>query len=154
MIEKDRVSIQDNFLPLGEFITLRDSIMNETFPWYFNPATVGFELKEKETCPGLFTHIVYFGGVPLSEFYPSFLSILDQMNVSVLTRIKLNLQTRLPEQDFATFHADTGFNERFASEWTVSILYINTNNGYTELKNTGQKVESIANRLVTFPGNF
>ena len=32
----------------------------------------------------------------------------------------------------------------------VSILYMNTNNGWTELED-GTKVQSVANRLVTFP---
>ena len=35
----------------------------------------------------------------------------------------------------------------------TSLLYINTNNGYTEFE-TGEKVSSVANRLVTFPNNL
>ena len=37
--------------------------------------------------------------------------------------------------------------------WTTSILYMNTNNGYTIFEN-GDKVESVENRLVTFPNNL
>ena len=44
------------------------------------------------------------------------------------------------------------FGEDVAAQWTTSILYINTNNGYTELE-SGEIIESIANRLVTFPAN-
>jgi len=32
-------------------------------------------------------------------------------------------------------------------------LYVNTNNGYTKFED-GTKVESVANRLVTFPANM
>ena len=35
----------------------------------------------------------------------------------------------------------------------TSILYMNTNNGYTKFE-TGEKVDSIENRLVTFPNNL
>ena len=47
----------------------------------------------------------------------------------------------------------TDFEEDVASHWTTAILYINTNNGFTEFED-GVKVESIANRLVMFPSNF
>jgi hypothetical protein len=40
-----------------------------------------------------------------------------------------------------------------ALHFTTSILYINTNNGYTELE-SGEKIESVANRLVSFPTNI
>ena len=35
-------------------------------------------------------------------------------------------------------------------ECTTAIYYVNTNNGYTEFED-GSRVESIENRLVTFP---
>ena len=35
----------------------------------------------------------------------------------------------------------------------TGILYVNTCNGYTEFKN-GEKVDSVANRFVTFPGDM
>jgi hypothetical protein len=34
--------------------------------------------------------------------------------------------------------------------YTTLILYMNTNNGYTEFED-GMKVESVANRIVSFP---
>ena len=37
--------------------------------------------------------------------------------------------------------------------WTTSILYMNTNNGYTEFQN-GAIVESIENRMVVFPAEM
>ena len=35
----------------------------------------------------------------------------------------------------------------------TSILYLNTNNGYTRFED-GTKVESVANRMVTFPNQM
>ena len=37
--------------------------------------------------------------------------------------------------------------------WSTSIFYVNTNNGYTKFED-GTKVESVANRLLTFPANM
>ena len=36
---------------------------------------------------------------------------------------------------------------------TTSIFYMNTNNGYTKFED-GTKIESVANRLVSFPSNM
>ena len=41
-----------------------------------------------------------------------------------------------------------------ATLWTTAILYMNTNNGYTEIEDTGEHVNSIANRMVVFPSNI
>ena len=45
------------------------------------------------------------------------------------------------------------FTPEQAKHWTTSILYINSNNGYTKFE-TGASFESIGNRLVTFPANL
>ena len=46
-----------------------------------------------------------------------------------------------------------GYLKSFQQICTTSILYINTNNGYTEIED-GTKVDSVANRLVSFPSNM
>jgi len=53
------------------------------------------------------------------------------------------------------FHSDLNhdFEEDVASHWTTAILYMNTNNGYTKFED-GTKVESVANRMITFPANM
>ena len=44
-------------------------------------------------------------------------------------------------------------SEEKQKQWTTSILYVNTNNGYTKFED-GTIVESVANRLVSFPSNM
>ena len=46
-----------------------------------------------------------------------------------------------------------GMLEEKLKQWTTSIFYVNTNNGYTEFED-GTKVESVENRLVTFSLNM
>ena len=50
------------------------------------------------------------------------------------------------------FHIDNKFLVNTDTCFT-SILYLNTNNGYTEFEN-GTKVESIKNRLIKFPLSY
>ena len=43
--------------------------------------------------------------------------------------------------------------EEQLKQWTTSIFYVNSNNGYTVFED-GTKVESVANRFVSFPANM
>jgi hypothetical protein len=159
----EKISIQENFLAEEEFVALRDTITSVKFPWYFSPIVTSDNEKEP-TSPGLWIHIVHESNVPFSPFYDShFPPILEQLNpefpprytgsaVVCLARIKLNLNHRLPEPYFSDFHSDIFLEDHVAAQWTTSILYINTNNGYTEFED-GTKVDSVANRLVSFPAN-
>ena len=155
---ENEISIQENFLPEERFDALRDVITALEFPWFFTPTTVD-PLIDKESTTGLFAHTIYHKSVPTSELFQSFYPILDQMDVSILMRIKMNLQPRLPKPDYATFHIDTdGYEKDIQLEWTTSILYMNTNNGYTEFKNSDdmriERIGSVANRLVSFPSHL
>ena len=160
MIEKDRVSIQDNFLPKEEFVALRDIFIaleplspkhTTTIPWLYSPLIINNIDEELSTSPGQFFHVVYENNVPTSGIYEShFFPILERLNVHTLTRIRVNLNPRLTEPFFTTFHTDV--SDLDVEEFTTSIFYINTCNGYTELED-GTKIENVANRLLTFPLN-
>jgi len=147
------VNIQDDFLSEENFNALRDLISSKEFPWFFH-SRLDYDDYDSGPEPGFFCHIVYKDDVPNSPFYDShFLPILQSLNIASLLRIKVNLNHRLPEPYSGMFHVDNdSFPEHIVAQWKASILYINTNNGYTELEN-GQKIESVANRLVSFPLN-
>jgi hypothetical protein len=158
MIEKDGVEIQDNFLEEEEFNALKVAVTNRGFDWYFSPAVT---YNNEGTSPGLLYHLVHENNMPLSPVYHKhFVSILKQLNpiqlldTVIVSRIRVNLNLRLPEPYAYEYHSDMGYLEdRVAADWTTSILYVNTNNGYTELE-TGEIVESVENRLVSFPANI
>ena len=149
---ENKLIIKDNFLSQQDFGTIRDIITAEKFQWSFSQYV---DSSDEEPTPGQFVHTVYFGSVPCSQFYNSLVPIIEhKLGISALYRIKLNLQPRLPEPFKYSFHSDLdGDFEGVASHWSTAILFINTNNGYTEFEN-GEKVESVANRLITFPSNF
>ena len=79
---------------------------------------------------------------------------VDSLQPVSIWRIRGNLLTRLPTIVENPFHTDMAFLlEEKAKQWTTSIFYVNTNNGYTIFED-GTKVESVANRMITFPANL
>ena len=80
---------------------------------------------------------------------PIFFSKIDAIGI---LRIKANLLMRTSEIIPHSFHTDyytTPPSNRY-DKVTTSIYYINSNDGYTEFED-GTRIESVANRLVTFP---
>ena len=131
------------------------------FPWYFiygyykNPFHYETS-KENELISGQFTHTFYFNSAPQSPFFYQLNPILEILNPMSLWRTKANLLTRTPDIIENLLHTDIGDLENSPEQlkqWTTSIFYINTNNGYTKFED-GTKVESVANRMLTFPANM
>lgn len=77
--------------------------------------------------------------------------LLNKLGAKKIERIKSNMTLYTKE------HVHHGFHVDFADDWLgngawpckTAIYYINSNNGYTEFE-TGEKVESIANRVCIF----
>ena len=86
-----------------------------------------------------------------APYFEKITPLLVKINPISLWRIKANLLTRTPNIIENTFHIDgADLPEEKLKQLTTSIFYMNTNNGYTEFED-GTKVESVANRFVTFP---
>ena len=148
MMRKKNIIITNNFLPKEQFDALSELITTENFSWCFNKTKIRTE--DASISPGQFTHLIYNEDAPVSQFYNDFfIPILRHLECLILARIKANLNHRLPEPFFSDFHIDPYIRD-YVSPLTTAILYINTNNGYTEFED-GTKVESVANRLVFFP---
>ena len=69
---------------------------------------------------------------------------------TALINVKGKLYPKTKEIKEHGFDADFDYKHK---NCMTSIIYINTNNGFTKFKN-GKIVESIRNRLVTFPVNL
>ena len=140
--------IQDDLLPEEQFQAIVSAIVyNDRFPWFY----CGEIVDDQETSDFQFTHSVFFHreGV-LSPGLQVLRPILDILDPLALIRIKVNGIARTDEIIEHTLHRDAG---RITNpEWTTSVFYLNTNNGYT-LSEDGTKVESVANRMATFPSN-
>ena len=146
------MKIEDNFLARKDLDELQNLLMGDTFPWYYQP-TIDFADDEDKY---QFTHIFYDAYIPISVNIKIINPLVDRIEPLSLWRVKANLLTRTPNIIENTFHTDIGNlidKPKKLAQWTTSIFYVNTNNGYTKFED-GTKVESVANRVVTFPANM
>ena len=139
----------NNFLDKQSFHNLQNKILGEYFCWYYNTR---IDYSDEEGVKFQFTHSFYRNNIgPSSLHYEILNGIFNVIKPKEIYRIKANLLTKTPEIEVNTFHND--IDDLGIVPWTTSILYMNTNNGYTEFEN-GAKVESIENRMVVFPAEM
>ena len=160
-----RIQIYDNILPLNIFKQIQNQILSRTFPWCFHERNIDPQLESLNPIEGYddnintyqFNHY-FFPEISTGEFSDSanlispILDIFNPLGQSLLH--KANCGPREPKHLVGGWHCDVGISktEPFTDSIT-GILYINTNNGYT-LMETGDKIESIENRLILFPNDL
>jgi len=159
-MKKENIVITDNFLSKEEFIALSDITTELKFPWfyrykYYEMSEDYIDSKEPNELDQFnFIHPFYENAVAVSPYMKQLNSLLDLLQPVAIFKITGNLLTRLPNIVQHPFHTDMAFlSEEKLKQWTTSIFYVNTNNGYTIFED-GTKVESVANRLLTFPANM
>ena len=131
----------DNFLEPENFKILTDTMVAGFFPWYITEDIVGNKNKNTNHCS--FSHAFYDNYQIHSDFFNQLSVVIDKLQIKSLLRIKSNLYpktTQLIEHDF---HSDYDFSHK-------SGLYsLNTNNGFTIMED-GERIESVANRMLLF----
>ena len=150
------MKIEDNFLEQNIFNALQTFIISK-LDWYYHG---GIDYEGEKGKKFQFIHMFYSNKMPTSLLTEQMNPILEIINPISIWRIKANLLTRTPNIIENEFHVDMGdVSKEKLKQWTTSIFYINTNNGYTEFQDgriamENTKVESVANRMVTFPTNL
>ena len=142
-----KFKVIDNFLLKDDFIKLQSQMLGYYFPWFYNDYI-------HHIGDGQFQYIHIFYGkddtkdddIKSSSFYPLIHDCLRELRPKKLARIKANSNPRTLSHSKGGYHIDY-------SNITTSILYINTNNGWTQFKN-GDKVECVENRMVIFDSNL
>ena len=143
------MKIEDNFLDQKVFDELQTFMMGAEIDWHYNDHVVQEDKNQYQ-----FIHLFYMNHVPTSKFIKILGPIIDKIDIIALGRIKANLQSMTSNIIENELHVDLPRrSEEKLKQWTTSILYMNTNNGYTKFED-GTIVESVANRMVTFPGNM
>ena len=133
----------DNFLNIDDFQDIQKIMLGEECPWYYMDNIDTLDDVDKFQ----FTHAFYdqeLGGW-LSAYNLNL--VCQELKAKDLYRIKANLLTRTSKIEVNTFHTDIQEN---SDSYITSILYMNSNNGYTEFED-GTIIESVANRLISFP---
>ena len=148
------VVVQDNFLDKKYFKELQTEILGISFPWYVSGIGPTYHPKYGRTAPSSYqmVHSVYAypEHTPVSGLYEKLGPLFDALNLLVPLRIKINLLKQEAKIIEGGMHIDVPNTPENA---LTSILYINTNNGYTKLE-SGEKIASVENRLVTFPNSL
>ena len=144
------IEIYDNFLEKEDFSNLQSLVAGDNFPWYYNTeVVVGIEkepLKNHQL-----THTLYRDNVVCSQLWGNFYTLINKINPFLLYRMKLNCNFYAQDRYEHGMHIDihdapqnTNLNLKTA------IFYINTNDGYTRMESTNEKIQSVENRLVVF----
>jgi hypothetical protein len=144
------MKIEDDFLDQENFNRIQQILIggSSQFPWSYADGIVRKEVDKFQ-----FTHVFYIDSAPNNDSIELVTPIIEILNPTVIMRIKANLLTKTPKIVENEFHTDFKMSEEKLKHWTTSIFYVNTNNGYTVFED-GTKVESVANRMLTFPSNL
>ena len=148
------VKIRDGLLTEEEYEPIREFMMGDNIPWYYNPFITYTDESEQSV---QFTHVFYSQARgAISPGFDGLSPILNKLGLHHNIRIKANLQLCTEKPIKSDYHVDQslryGITEIPEPHLTTIIYYVNTNNGYTEFE-TGEKVESVANRAVIFPNS-
>ena len=150
------VDIKENFLEPDVFSTLLRLLSSDTFPSYYSRVLIynhndDLEISGsysiKDLLNNQFDHSVYSGYRIRSNVFDILEPVFEEMDIKSLIRIKINLNPRTEKVIEHGLHIDYNFDS------ITSILYVNTNDGYTKFED-GTKIESKENRLVTFPSSM
>ena len=148
------ITVQDNFLDKDYFRYLKSLVFSPEFTWNMSviigplPENNSFIKNDHQPEDDLqFIHVAYADHNILSDFYNRLGPMFRDMQLYNCMKIKINM---LPRQEKIIEHGmHVDYPEAPLGNLT-SVFYFNTNNGYTKFA-TGEKVESVENRLVTFP---
>ena len=153
------IKIIDNFLDKDTNKKFNSILTGNKFNWHICKEMVegddsnwffyhtGIEHGKKATSEFVYEQIFLplINGVFYCRFMPSKYKLLQPDELCY--RAKINYYPLNERFKKSMWHKD------FHYEHMVAIYYVNSNNGYTELKDKG-KIESVENRLVIFPGDI
>ena len=153
-MSNNNVQIRDDVLPEEELRKLQDVMLldydkkNNTIPWYIHkmyPTKQDAMCEQKEAF--YWIHTFHDRQRVESEHFGILYPLLNKINPKALVRVRANCNTVTDRIIEHGHHTDL-------PEWAncmTSVFYLNTNNGYTLFEEDGSKVQSVENRLCTFP---
>ena len=139
------IKVIDNFLPENEYKNILNQIINIDFPWYIHPHS-DFENDDN---PQL-THTLYKEKSPNSEYLNVFNPIFVKLNAMMFYSVRLIGTRPFDSNSSNIYHKDVyGFNNKKIPMKTA-VWYLNTTDGGTQFKDTGEIIEGVGNRMVVF----
>tara|TARA_R100000655_G_C2897660_1_gene178245 strand:+ start:78 stop:563 length:486 start_codon:yes stop_codon:yes gene_type:complete len=138
------MNLYRNFLPKKIFKQLKDAIMSNYFPWYYNDDI----LKKKKSTNFQFTFTFLTNNEYdcWGKWQDVMIPVLKNIKHKKMNKVKANLLTRTNKIIEHGYHIDKKYGR-------TGILYINNCNGYTKFKN-GKKIISEENKYIEFNSNL
>ena len=137
------ITIKDKFLDTEKFENICTTLNPKVVPWSYQEVVHEAESLVPDIDNFQFSYTI----LPDTKFYGCLIPLFDKMNMEVHFRVKINLNPKAYKIFEHGYHIDIPTPSKTA------IFYLNTNNGYTAFE-TGEKVESVANRLVVFDSHI
>ena len=140
-------------MPDNEAKPILERYAGEHFPWYFKNYVVDESQVETESQKHQYQfthHVLREDGniVTEQDNWQMLFPIFNRIHPNTFVRIKANLVPRADKIYVHGYHCDC-----MVPLSITGIYYMNTNDGYTAFKD-GDKVESVANRIVLFPSHM
>lgn len=154
--------IIDNFLDETTFNGIKSTMLSSGFPWNYAQVKSGRNVDNTPT-----KEIEHYSNQQMYHNFHGFdhaihkthsqtmkiiWPILKKIQPAALGRIKANLQFHTEHQYQTPFHTDMSLMPKNVPYMTA-VFYLNTNNGYTILKDSDEKIYSYENRFVVFDGH-
>ena len=139
------MEILDNYLPSLDFQELQANFIK--LPWKYSGLTGPISDDNYQLHHNFFTIRNPYLEKPISSHAHILKPLLLKLSALYILRIKANFRPKTSKHILSDWHVDIDAD---CPSFQTAILYINSNDGYTEFKD-GTKVESIANRLLIFP---
>jgi len=138
MLKQRKYKIVDNFLLKDDFLRIKEMMLSGNFPWNY----MSNVSSERSNDSIYFIHL-FQNKLFISTYINLLLPVFEKIQPKSLIRVKGNFYPPTNKLYEHENHVDYDFKHKGL------ILYVNTNNGFTILKN-GEKVESIENRALLF----
>jgi len=154
--------IIDNYLDEETFNGMKNTMLSSSFPWNYAQVKSG---KNTHNTPQ--EEIEHYSNQQMYHEFHGFehaihkthsqtmkiiWPLLKKIQPAVLGRIKANLQFHTQTQYQSPFHTDMTLMPKDVPYYTA-VFYLNTNDGYTILEDTDEKIYSYENRFVVFDGH-
>jgi hypothetical protein len=150
------IKIYDNFLPKEEFENIKSIFTHWNFPWYYVESVLAYDedIKqiENEKLNFQFAHSIYDEMVAQSDVFYKLKPLFEAIDPFHLIKVKANLNPNSGNIQYEHgMHKDIKAQKNLNLK--TAVYYLNTNNGYTKIDSTNEKIESVENRLVVFNSN-
>ena len=117
------IQVIDNFLERDDFMFVKDALMGDEIPWFYNDCVS--DMGDKEC---YFTHRFYNEEVGQTPGYQVVSKLIEKLKCKKLIRVKGNLYMSTIKSKKHAYHKDMDNKHKGC------LLYINTNNGYNYFK--------------------